>query len=115
MDKVSLLLLFPTTDPTGNTQGCKINATLLPIGTVATAVNRRRGKIFTEELNGLNCSPYTIPVNRLKWAVHVAGMADMINANKVLVGKTERRQRGKAWKSIIRLTLKKWDLGCILD
>jgi hypothetical protein len=69
--------------------------------------NKRRGEISTEDLNVLNCSPYTIQVTRLKWAGLVAGMADMINANKVLLGKMERRQRGNAWKGIIRLTLKK--------
>jgi hypothetical protein len=73
------------------------------------------GEISTEDLNSLNCSTYIILVHRLKRAVHVVGMADMINANKVLVGKTERRRGGHAWKSIIRLTLKKKDLGCVLD
>ena len=42
-------------------------------------------------------------------------MVEMINANKILVRKTERRQLGKprrGWNCSIKWTLNKWDWDC---
>jgi hypothetical protein len=49
-------------------------------------------KLYNEELHNLYSSPNIIRIiktKKIKWAVHVAGMGQKRNVNRILVGKPE--------------------------
>jgi hypothetical protein len=69
--------------------------------------------LHNEELHNLYASPYIIRViksRRLRWTGHVAGMAEIGNAFRILVGKPEgERLRGRPrrkWKDNIGMYLR---------
>jgi hypothetical protein len=69
-------------------------------------------KLHYEELNDLYCSPNIVRMiksRRMRWAGHVACMAERIGVYRVLVGKPERkRQLGRPrlrWEDNIKMDL----------
>ena len=75
------------------------------------------GKEQHEELNYLYSSPTIVRViksGRMRWAGHVARMAERRGVYKVLVAKPERkRPRGRPrrrWEDNIKMDL--WEVGC---
>jgi hypothetical protein len=69
-------------------------------------------RLHNEELNDLCCSPNIIRViesRRMRWAGHVARMAEGRGADRILVGRPEgRRQLGRSrrrWEDNIKMDL----------
>jgi len=74
-------------------------------------------KLYNEELNDLYCSPNIVRViksRRIRWAGHVARMAERRGIYRVLVGKTEGKiltvRPRREWKDNIKMDLQ--DVGC---
>jgi hypothetical protein len=79
-------------------------------------------KLHNEELHNLYSSPYIIrqvKSRRMRWAGHVARMAEERNVYKVLVGKPEgKRPLGRPrrrWEDGIRMDLREVGLGGGVD
>jgi hypothetical protein len=75
-------------------------------------------KLHNEELHNLYSSPSIIRVTksrRMRWAGHVAGMAEKLNAYRILVAKPEgKRPLGRPrsrWVDIIKMNLKRDRMG----
>ena len=80
-------------------------------------VTEERRKLHYEELNDLYCSPNIVRViksRRMRWAGHVARMAEGRRVYSVLVGKGERKSTlgrpRRRWEDNIKMDLQ--ELGC---
>jgi len=53
-----------------------------------------------------------IKSRRIRWVRHVAGLGEMKNAHKMLVGRTERKRHRHRWEDNIRMDLGKiwWEV-----
>ena len=72
-------------------------------------------KLHTEELNDLYSSPKIVRViksKRLKWAGHVARMAEGRVVHKVLVGKPGGKRPRHRWDDNIKMDLQEEGRGC---
>jgi hypothetical protein len=73
------------------------------------------GKLHTEELNDLYCSPNIVRAikSRMRWAVHVARMGERRGVYRVLVGRSEgNRPLGsprRRWEDNIKMVIQ--DVG----
>jgi hypothetical protein len=79
-------------------------------------------KLYNEELNYLNSSPFIVRMiksRRIRWARHVARMGERRGVYRVLVGKSEERdhlgERGVDGRIIFKWIFRKWNVGCGLD
>jgi len=77
-------------------------------------------KLHNEELNNLYSSPSIVRViksRRMRWAGHVARMAEGRGAYRVLVGKPEGRspmgRPRRRWEDNIRIDLREVVCGCV--
>jgi hypothetical protein len=67
-------------------------------------VTRDWRKLHHEELHSFSSSPNIIRMiksRRMTWAGHVAGVGDTVNAYRILVGKTRRKdtiRKTKTWE-----------------
>jgi hypothetical protein len=75
-------------------------------------------RLHNEELNDLYSSPNNIPMiksRRMRWAGHVASMGKRRGPYRGLVGKLEGKNPlgnpGVDGRIILKLILKKWELG----
>jgi len=85
-------------------------------------ITRERRKLHNEELNDMYTSPNIIRViksRRMRWAGHVALLAERRGVLRVLVGKPEGKRQlkdpGLDGRIILRWVFRKWDVGHGLD
>jgi hypothetical protein len=80
----------------------------------------RAGSVHQKELRNMYTAPHVVRViisRGMRWAGHVAGMGEMRNAYKILIGKPEGRKPlgrpKRGWKDNITMDLRKTGWECV--